>query len=661
MICDDSTLLDDLLQESEHAVLGTLARLKDISSRNGEDRGLFAVRFATALDDSTLGERERHLRLQRVVTMLRLDRPGFEQLATSARQLGPAMQSAVVGMLPADLRPTAYGADGRPDISSTISRPPQTTDQGSVSNSQILTPALREEEENESIRNVTILLLSAIEQEANRRLLDGAGFQVVNVKSVHDLDQWLTGSADICAFVVDRSFLSVLSVSEQNDLIRNLASYSSFAWIRLDGSGAELQLIDREVFSIAEDCRCRIHPLCSHELLVATQSNLHERELDHIRRAARLLSHPADGLVHLRNLDARSLQVLVAAAANYAGERFQDRSGRVAEIDVTLLHGGRSSDQVFVVRINNRGKPVLAKVGSMNSVSEEAKRFRHFLQDTSDYTPQLNFHRGVALLIYPLYSDDFEDFEPAPTFQVCLRNLWLSESGFQLEGLLLTELEFQEVISHATRRLLSLNRTVPPDSTYLTMFPAILKPILKLEEANVAWGFDPSVLDARSRALEVTRRLDSAAMVHGDIQFRNILVTSRADCALIDFPGVGPGQPGSDLARMELHFFSASLKQTVDHIEMIRFQTALSLDRLTLAQLLAGFPTLAGCQLNRVCIYGCVDARDAGIAAVEKFGGSHRDYLATKLLTAWQALTMDEMNHGATRAVISAISPAFTE
>lgn len=437
MIGDESVLLSDILGESEHAMLDALPRLKDVASRSGEDRGSFIVKVAAGLDDSALGDRERHLRLQRVVAILRLDRFGFEQLAITARHLGPSMQSAVVGLLPADLRPIAYGVAAGPNVSASPSGEVPIAVRRTVADPNVSFPSLSDGEYVEPFPNLTVLLLSTIEQEVNRHLLEGAGFQVVNVSSVQDLGQWLTGSADVCAFVVDHSFLVALSATEQTDFIRTLASYSTFAWIRIDGSGDELKLTDAEVFAIAKECRCRLTSLCSHELLVATESKLHEREMSHVYRAARLLSHPTSGLLRLRNLDALAQQVLVAAAATYADERFEVSPGQVGTIDVTLLQGGRSGDQVFVVRVDQRGKPVLAKVGSRNSVVEEARRFRLFLQDTYDYIPQLFFHREAALIISQLYTDDFEFFEPAPTLESCLNNLWQHESGFGYEKPLL--------------------------------------------------------------------------------------------------------------------------------------------------------------------------------------------------------------------------------
>ena len=78
-------------------------------------------------------------------------------------------------------------------------------------------------------------------------------------------------------------------------------------------------------------------------------------------------------------------------------------------------------------------------------------------------------------------------------------------------------------------------------------------------------------------------------------------------------------------------------------------------------ELLTRFSGLLCSSLNRICMRGCVAARDGAIAASRSHGGDASDYLAAKYLAAWQYLLVDGMQGGLARSVISALSPEIAK
>jgi hypothetical protein len=83
----------------------------------------------------------------------------------------------------------------------------------------------------------------------------------------------------------------------------------------------------------------------------------------------------------------------------------------------------------------------------------------------------------------------------------------------------------------------------------------------------------------------------------------------------------------------------------------------LSLDKADVTALESYFGGSRLPGVNKVCIGGCVAARDQALEAVRAHGGSHKDYLAAKNLVAWQNLLMEGRQTSLTRSVINALAP----
>lgn len=211
----------------------------------------------------------------------------------------------------------------------------------------------------------------------------------------------------------------------------------------------------------------------------------------------------------------------------------------------------------------------------------------------------------------------------------------------------------------AARSLGQLNQLKPEAPAFQAFGNPVVGVFGKLESAGIDWGLEPEAKAALAKAQVRLARLATSAVVHGDVHLRNILVRADLDAHLIDYAGSGPGHPAVDLARLELALYLGVARQVDSEEHSIRLQTRLSLEGATAASLLAEFPEFHRCHVNRVCIEGCVAARNFALEAVETHGGDLGDYVAAKYLVAWQNLVMFGRQTGLCRAVIRALAPSI--
>jgi hypothetical protein len=178
-----------------------------------------------------------------------------------------------------------------------------------------------------------------------------------------------------------------------------------------------------------------------------------------------------------------------------------------------------------------------------------------------------------------------------------------------------------------------------------------------LELRQITWKFAGIAIKARDLSESQFTQLAESAVVHGDLHLRNILVRGDKDMHLIDYAGSGPGHPAIDLVRLELALYLGCFKQLEEESRYELFQQRLSLNRADVTDLEGCFGSSRLPAVNKVCIGGCVSARDQALQAVETHGGSPRDYLAAKYLVAWQNLLMEGRQTSLTRSVINALTP----
>jgi hypothetical protein len=104
---------------------------------------------------------------------------------------------------------------------------------------------------------------------------------------------------------------------------------------------------------------------------------------------------------------------------------------------------------------------------------------------------------------------------------------------------------------------------------------------------------------------------------------------------LIDYASSGPGHPAIDLVRLELALYLGCFKQLEEENRYELLQRRLSVDSADVTALESSFGRSHLPAVNKVCIGGCIAARDQALEAVKAHGGDYKDYLAAKYLVAW--------------------------
>jgi Phosphotransferase enzyme family len=409
----------------------------------------------------------------------------------------------------------------------------------------------------------TVLLLSKIlNQDGNKRLLRGARFGTTQLDSREKLSEELESSVDICAVLIDGSFLREMNEDEQISFFDKLAIYSTFVWIRIDESGLRISHFD--VRKSLRRARCQREQVASHEVSIQPDGRLREAELVEIWRACHVLrTHDGARFIPGEITDGEGL-VLLAAAQEHAQELEYKGDLEVRSLETKFLPGGLSEAKIVLVRVNQAGKYIVAKIDRKEVLLDEMKRFQCFIQKWDDkLRPRLFFHGFAGLIIFSLVPDETNPAKPAPMFKEYLENLWNEEIFRSLNDpeLDLKVSNLKSGLNKLARSLRELNRTFPltnefpcksnPDMTYLR----------RLEQRRITWKFCSQAIKARELSESQFAQLAESAIVHGDLHLGNILVRGDHDMHLIDYAGSGPGHPAIDLVRLELALFLGCFKQ----------------------------------------------------------------------------------------------------
>jgi hypothetical protein len=498
--------------------------------------------------------------------------------------------------------------------------------------------------------NNTVLLLGEHgEQEQNRKLLNGSGYGCVPINTREKLAAELNENVDICGIVIDRSFINRLASAEQLAIFRSVAEYSSIAWVRIDGTALKTSFDDvRNVFRSKWATR---GPIAAREVSIQTSNLIHEGELGDLQRAASLLREIYDVTFSPREISGEEQRVLVAALREHDEQLKFDGTVHIEIVETRILHSGKSGARVAMVRINRAGRSVVAKFDSKENLLRELTNYRKYVQSVDDrLQPLACFHGSAGVLLSTLISEERVDSEPAQTL---LQRL----SAFRQRDM--TDVVPQDVTNlreallntaHAITNLAKSEVSSPEE-------PRVhLDHLDTLEARGVNWGIAESMVAARHAAVKKFQRFPGRAVTHGDLNLKNILVYGERSVQLIDFAWCGPGHPADDLVRFEVSLFTVFFMPLRDESHYANFQAKLTIEDASADQLISEFAPQDPA-INALCIHGCVAARDAALSAVKHHGGGRDDYIAAKLIVAWQHLPFEERQFTLARAIIRALSP----
>lgn len=624
--------------------LDSLSRVGGLRDTPVDEQVLFIRELAALLFSAPISNRERSQRITSVVSVIRLDDEGLALLARELKSAPPEVKSVVSASIPVELRPYLYGSSDRSQSTSDTLPIPCSI-------------PLREKEVRVEVgsRGVALLLATA-DQLANRSLLASVGVDALRVATIAEAKQILDTSVDVCVCLVDGSILGILSEDQQLELFHVLARYSSFMWLRVDESGLLLSPV--KIQEILKAAWCRREDIGFSQLTCQPSGLLRQPELDCVVVARDLLSANKRGRFSPAELARPDAIALMAAVAEYA--RSWDKVTSIEEISLRtrFLRGGKTAATLVLLNVNDRRSPLVAKIGSQSVIVDEARRYRTFIADWDDgLAPKVHVHGPSGVILFGLVNDDDDPFNPAPTLEDRLSHLWWSELYPPNPSVdPPTPRNMVACITSVVDKLLSLNGRKCESSAFTPFADPNLDCFQHLEGKGISLGFTDDEVQARDRSGDRYSSLGRLAIVHGDVNLRNILVRGDRHGYLIDYANSGPGHPAVDLVRLELALYLGVFKQAGSEEECRQLQRGLSLEWDDWNDIATKYSALLRSQVNRVCIQGCVMARDAALAAVRSHGGTEVDYRAVKYLLAWQSLAVDGLQVGLARGVIGALA-----
>jgi hypothetical protein len=613
-------------------------------------RDLGIARLVAALevlDKSGLPSVEKERRFQIIFARAKYSGDELGRLATAAASLSSLLlRNAVAGSLPAELRPVAYGT-----ATTTATQTSAFAQPSSPSSVQVNGKEDKTDERAIPVDFSDVLILSANDEPGITSLLSGASFAPYRCATLDALPTMLSSGAGICAVLVEPSFLNMLDKPEQLDLMRLLAAFSTFSFVRCQSEG--LKVSEPEVQDIVRAQRCRKHAPTVEELSIRDRI-LQERELPNISAARdRLTAGAQTGLFTPGELTAAEISLLASAMARYSQERHFTQRFELTSLKTQFFRDGASGARVALVRVNDLRMPVVVKLDAKERIIEEAQRFyTYILRDNNDLNPEIHFHGPAALIIFDVIPQDGVDAEAAPGLREVLRDLWFAEMNTK-KAYPVTD-SLVAGFKHATQRLVALNSRPSFEAQFTCKANPQITLIKEMEDVGFHWGLGPALVEARDEAARVMETAATKAICHGDAHASNVLIRANQGF-LIDYALSGPGHPCADLVKLELSLFLTFFHPFGSVEQLVAFQRDLTNGEDSVTTLEERYKPLMLSRSNVLCLRLCVIARDATAPVLEAHGLGHEHYVAVKRLTAWQSLLIPSLQQSLVRVVIQAL------
>jgi hypothetical protein len=647
-----NSLINRLTRVSHQEFRKALTEVSSLGAETTAAQVQFVVDLGSALAAASLNSLDVNRRLIAVMSILCLDPASKRLLAARLADAPSSLKSVISGAFDNDALPLLYGRSETTTVAVAMSDEPasSTSDSGSRHGAGFSIEHLPEYE----LHGSTVLLLATDDnQAANRNLLLQHQLGAVRVASVDELWSELSGNRDICAVVIDSSILELIpSKEDQLKLFERIATYSTFMWLRIDGTRLLSTAI--EIQQRLKLAWCRREDVSVNQLSIATDGVIRESELAFITQTSRLLSTVQRGRFLPGELTSNEAATLMAVAAHKGRPWNAVMPPEIVNLSIKFLHGGKTTARVVLLQVNEGAIPLVAKIGIKDDIMNEIKRFRTFVQNSDNHLhPDVHLHGDCGVIVFNLVADEARPLTPAPTLEERLGDLW----RFELYGPATSTVppdpsDLIDAIASASIKLLNLNRTSSNGTSFECFADPVCGAIARLEETGNCLGFSTRAREARCIALRRFERLGHPAVVHGDVHLRNILVRGDRSAYLIDYASSGPGHPAIDLVRLELSLYLGMFQQSGSEETCRALQRALSLDLIGWDDVRQRFPELIKSPTNQVCLEGCTVARDKAMEALVAHGGTEKDYIATKCLVSWYSLTVDGLDSGLARGIV---------
>lgn len=608
--------------------------------------------------DQSLSSSEKDRRVVDLFVQLKLPGEGLRKITEHMRTIkSPIIRNTVAGLLPPELRSSILRKEPVPSPKVTVIKENLMQESGqSLAKDESPNPGSGASLDTTNEAG-DVLLLSMDEDQATRTLLKSAGFTALRYSSTQEVQSALTHNQEICAIVIEASFLVPLDAEEQKKLILGVGSYSTFTWIKIAESPL---LMDREeVSSLIAQSRCSPTLPAVNQLLLTDRGGIQERDIQSIRISRnRLSAESARSLFVPGELDDAELRLLVAALTDFVHRKHFRLKASVSLIKTKFVQTGRPEDaKVAIIRVNELRIPIIVKVASGSAreiIVEEAKRFYTFIQaGDKDLNPEIHMHGNCALLIFGLIQSSDDDQEPAPTLDEVMKSFWFAEMFG--EDLTSKHAVILKGVGRAIRKTAGLNKVLCTKNNFASKANPYLQDLKKMETRGFNWGFGSDALKKRDAAELLIQSAAVNAIAQGDLHTRNVLLRGE-DGFVIDYAYSGPGHPCTDLVRLELSLFFNYFTPFVPDSILVEIQRDFTFAKSSAQQVFAKFPEAFPSNTNRLCIEMCAQARDSAAEVISAHHLCVEHYFAVKLLAAWQGLQVPNLQRSLVRVVIEALS-----
>jgi hypothetical protein len=485
-------------------------------------------------------------------------------------------------------------------------------------------------------------------------LLKKHRFDALRVADVTMLETLLT--EEVCGIVVSRTWWSCVPSEQQREVLRRLIRQSSFGWFKLDCKSLPCPQEDLRAILLEE----RFNEPSVFEFIYQDGCQLSPADLPHLERASTILTTSASVKLCPAEIQELEARVLIGGASKHIQSR-NSAAIRLTKVETAVLPGGRSGARVLRIVPDDGGAPLVVKMDEDERLREEMRRFRSFVAWWDEQlSPRIYFHAGIGLILFTLMSSSSDEpGRPAPTLEECLESALLGEL-WQGPYRGPSEDDLDCLLCRAVCQLKRLNERKCQNSVIASAAWIGLESLEETLRKGITWGI--ADLEGRTRDAfafrEAARRkllsLSQHAVVHGDVQLRNILVRDNREPHFIDYANSGPGHPCFDLVRLESAMLFQCFRMTEDERTVGRMLFAI-LEGKPEDVVLATFPTLVSSVGNRLAVRTCIRCRTAALSLLDQHGGDEDDYLAMRYVISCQSLLLPQTQKGVVRGCLTAL------
>jgi Phosphotransferase enzyme family len=645
--------LDHLVSPQRRGATEALRQLKERKIA-GDKLTAVISNSLYALDSAPhISASEKRWRLAALCLDLDLSAAQVSSIVANVSGLSPGMRLAFAGVLPATLRPSVYNAAGSGLSHAEPDRLPSPPAPASLDAAIKTVPPT-----DDYALDVVVLTTG---NDAAINLLRSSGFSPLVINTRADLDQLLQGAPDICGFIVDGSFWAKFKAADdQRDLVRTIARFSTFAWLRIDTTNlciSESEIANQVCAATANHQNASIY-----RLSLQSGNDLKQTQVAWLEASRNSLIPDKSYNIAPGEVDTAELRLLQCALRAALYPRLGTAAPiRISPVRASFFTGGRTDAKVAKILFGSPLQPVVAKIDTKDLILQEADRFNHFIRPwDNNLDPKVYVHGSIGVIVFDLVADRVKPDTAAPMLEKRLEQLWsqdlwtsfaTEESGEAKAKLLAVGLQ------NAVVKLGRLNRLPNTNSKFPNYSSPYLKGVKSLEVKGRSWGLDASLLSARDRAEVQLKQLEERAVVHGDIHVRNVLLRDDSEAFFIDYASSGPGHPCSDLVRLDLSMFFAGFRPLADDRTIAALQCDISVRGLEQEALKAKYSSLLSFPSNALCLETALRCRKEALEVLKQYGGTLADYLACKYLFAWMSLQIASLPTALCRAVIEGIGP----